>query len=1352
MNNPSSTYRIQFHKDFNFNDFERIIPYLIDLGIDTVYASPIFEAIPGSTHGYDVVNPHKLNAEIGTEKQLLAISKKLKKAGIKWLQDIVPNHMAFHPQNKMLMDVLEKGDKSKYAKFFDIDFEKGDGRLMVPFLGEDLKDSIENQNIILKKIKSKFFLSAGDSDWPVNQETAKILQKENINKRSAQPEFVKEIADAQHYRLCNWQETNSNINYRRFFTVNVLICVNIQYEEVFDDYHKYIFELFNKGVFQGFRIDHVDGLYDPKLYIDMLRTKVGEDTYLVVEKILEHGEEMPTDWRMEGNTGYDFLAISNNVFTNAEAESSFNKLYQNVIGKKLNPEELIYQKKSNILWKHMAGELNNLLELFNSLNLSPENEISTKDLKNGIGEFLIQMPVYRYYQYNFPLTSPHIEKLQNIVQKMIDKEATKDVGKLFNKIFIQEPESNASEANRKLNQFYQRCMQFTGPLMAKGVEDTLMFTYNRFVGHSEVGDAPHAFGLSIDQFHETMVYRQKNWPLSMNGSSTHDTKKGEDFRARLNVLTDIPQRWKELISKLQVSATEIQSRYPKLKKLHKNDIYLILQTVIGALPFPGEDSDDINLRLEQFIEKALREAKKRSNWENPDEKYEQNFKEFTQKLLDKKHTALQLINDFISSISDFTIINSLAQTTLKFMSPGVPDVYQGTELWDLSLVDPDNRRPVDYNLRKELLNSINENASVKSIWEERLSGKIKLWLTQILAKCRKSEKEIFDSGTYMPISVTGKYAEHILAFARQLNEKWIITVIPVGLAKVAEEQNLPVNKLNWNDTQIILPHDAPLEWLNLLHQKEGHKDILNNSILINQLFVELPIAIIKSIPKKNKRSAGILMHISSLPSKFGIGDMGSGAYNFVDFLRQSRQKYWQILPLNPTKAENGYSPYSSNSSTAGNILLISPEELLNDGLITAEELSATKIPVSNKIDFEKVEKLKFKLLKTAYLNYCETRPKNLQKAFTTFCKIEGDWLDSFAVYTAIRAHYQDLEWYNWPKQYKFRDEESLLDFEKTYKNEIEEIKWQQFIFFRQWHKLKNAANKNGIEIIGDLPFYLDYDSVEVWSTPENFILDEQLNKVLVAGVPPDYFNELGQLWGMPIFNWHYMKANKYAWWLNRLQKNMELFDLLRLDHFRAFASYWQVPAENTDAIHGSWEDGPGADFFNIMKSNIGQLPFIAEDLGETSEEAEAIIKKFSLPGMKVLQFGFGEHIGDSTHATHNFDTPDCIVYSGTHDNNTIKGWFKNETDSALHKRLSAYTGIQVNEKNINEIIIRLCYSSIAKLAILPIQDVLGLDSEARINMPGTNNDINWRWIVSAEALNKKVADKIKVMVEMYGRV
>jgi len=1345
---PLATYRIQFNKDFNFSALEKIIPYLKSLGVETIYASPIFQASPASMHGYDVTDPLKINSEIGTEKQLLALSAKLRKEGIHWVQDIVPNHMAFHPDNHWLMDVLEKGKKSAFFSYFDIS-PAAKEKLMVPFLGEELQEAIVKGSIKLTQAGKVFILSFGGNDWPINSQGQSYVREHTVAKINRDKALMRNLIDSQYYLPCYWQKTEKAINYRRFFTVNSLICLNIQSPQTFNAYHEYIFKLIDKGVFQGLRVDHVDGLADPKAYLRKLRKSVGPEAYIVVEKILAHNEQLPVDWGVEGTTGYDFLAISNNLFTNKMAQKPFDEIYKQVTGKIPDPAALAYQKKKDILYGHIQGELDNLVSLFIRSELTEKEDldrIGETSLKNALGELLIRMPVYRYYAYDFPLSGTALDNLTALFDQVTGIPENHNAGKLLKQVFLEEPLKRDKNYRIKLGKFYQRCMQFTGPLMAKGVEDTLMFSYNRFAGHNEVGDSPESFGLQVDSFHQYMTERQLHWPFSMNAGATHDTKKGEDTRARLNVLTDIPGRWETLVRELLKLAAALQQKTPAYRDLHPNDIYLLFQTIAGMLALPGQEEDELEPRLSAYLEKALREAKKRSDWAEPDEQYESKFKRFAGHFTGPGAKGYQLFRSFVNEIADFAVINSLSQLLLKFTCPGIPDIYQGTELWDLSLVDPDNRRAVDYLKRSAVLADM-ENFPPRKLWEDRYSGRIKLWLTAKLLKIRKENQLIFESGEYIPLDVRGKYHKHICAYARKKDKEWILVAIPLGLASLCRTDGY--GNFDWGDTEIILPQHAPPCWKDLLMDDIGAKDILRAGIRIDQLFTLLPIAVVLLEQKVQERAAGILMHITSLPSAFGIGDLGSEAYRFIDLLSAGKQKYWQILPLNPTKDQNGHSPYSGISAMAGNTLLISPELLLQEGLVRPD-LKKARLPLDHHVDFKAVEHLKARLLKEAYQNFSKNPGDDLHQAYIAFCKNETGWLDDFALYTVIKQHHHGLEWYKWPEGLKRREVSVIQAFTEKVSGKIREVKWQQFIFYRQWAQLKSYASEKGISFIGDLPFYLDLDAVDVWCHPECFELNDNFMPEKVAGVPPDYFNEKGQRWGMPVYDWKAMKTEGYSWWINRLKKNMELFDLLRLDHFRAFYAYWEIPAADQDASGGKWVKAHGNHFFKTLGAALGHLPFVAEDLGEASAGVEALRQAFNLPGTKVLQFAFDEDLLASPHIPHNFTDANCVAYSGTHDNNTLKGWFENELGPEGKKRLSLYSGQNITAENVHQVLARLVYASMAKIAILPVQDILGLDENARINIPGQAQG-NWTWRIGADDLDEAAVQDLKMLTEIFGR-
>lgn len=497
-----------------------------------------------------------------------------------------------------------------------------------------------------------------------------------------------------------------------------------------------------------------------------------------------------------------------------------------------------------------------------------------------------------------------------------------------------------------------------------------------------------------------------------------------------------------------------------------------------------------------------------------------------------------------------------------------------------------------------------------------------------------------------------------------------------------------------------------------------------------------------------KRSAGILLHITSLPSSFGIGDLGPGATAFADFLHSSGQTFWQLLPLNPISAGQGFSPYSASSSMAGNPLLISPELLVKDGLLNKREVTKYREEEGDKVDYHKAEKTKLAILEKAYTNYTKEQA-GLEKEYKTFCKKESYWLNDFALYTVLKSHHEGAQWSDWEKPYKHRDPKALKKFEATYREELDRVKWQQFIFLRQWQQLKAYCNNLNIKLFGDMPIYVAYDSADVWSNRDIFSLDEQGNQIYVAGTPPDNFNENGQLWGMPIFKWDVLKERKYDWWLNRLRKNLQLFDLLRLDHFRAFAAYWQIKAGSKTAKEGEWIEAPGQEFFSLVQEELGETPFVAEDLGHIDEPVYRLRDEFQMPGMEVLQFAFGDNMPQSVYIPHHH-VPVSVVYTGTHDTNTTIGWYKS-LDKKGKENLSNYLGVKITRKNVCDLLCRMTYASVSKLAVLPMQDVLCLDEKARINIPSSGEN-NWAWRITSSQINEEVETKLKEWCMLYDRM
>ncbi len=1332
MLNPVATYRIQFHKDFNFHQLKQVLPYLKQLGIGTLYVSPIFEAVPGSKHGYDGLNPHKINPEIGSLDELRNISSELQSAGIGWLQDIVPNHMGFHTKNEWLMDVLENGSESKYAKFFDIDWSE---KLMVPFLGGSVDEAIANNELKIVTIDGKYRLKYYEDLYPLHIPA---------NKEASIKENLKQILEAQHYRLCSWKETDAKINYRRFFTINSLLCLNIHDDEVFEEYHQLIKSLVDDGIFQGLRIDHIDGLYDPTKYLSDLRKLAGEETHMTVEKILQPTESLPLNWTAQGNTGYDFLSLVNNLFTQQHSRGSFTEFYQQLTGDHTPIETQVQSKKAGILYTHMRGELENLYQLFKSSDLVNKREFASirqEELKEAIAELLIHCPVYRFYGNNLPLNDEEANNIQGIFNKI--KTQNSDLVKavyVLEQAILHNPHHGDIERNKRAAHFYQRCMQFSGPLMAKGVEDTLMYTYNRFIAHNEVGDQPSSFGISVADFHNAMIERQQQWPYSLNATSTHDTKRGEDVRARLNVLSDIAETWFEKVKEWQQLNSHIKGI------VDANDEYFIYQSLVGAYPFPGEKEADFESRINEYLQKALREAKTHSNWTEPNEEYESAVKNFITKLLERDTPFWKSFLQFQQRIVDHGIINSLSQVVLKFTCPGVPDVYQGCEGWDLSFVDPDNRRPVDYQLRSKWLDQVRnlpkDGEQFPTLWKERYSGKIKLWLTNELFQLRNLNPELFSQGEYIPLQTEGIYKDNIIAFARRFRKDVYIIAAPLNTASICSADHAALSVIDWKDTSIILPSDIDAELDDIFTDTvEKHKGIIH----IQNAFAKAPFIIWKGKQADKERSAGILLHITSLPSPYGIGDMGLEARSFADFLYRSKQKYWQILPLNPTEGGQGHSPYSAISGMAGNTLLISLDQLAKEGLIDYQELAKYHLANEGKVDYAAVERSKEELLNKAYWTYLK---KDDRKYYEDFCSKESYWLDDFATFMLLKQLNEGKPWFQWKDEYKLRDEKALKDLQEDNEDELYRIKWLQYIFDKQWKHLKGYCNERNISLIGDLPIYVSYDSADVWSNKEIFAIDENGNVTGIAGVPPDAFSADGQLWGMPVFKWDVLQERKYDWWIDRIKRNIELFDLVRIDHFRAFAAYWEVPAGASTAKNGQWKPGPGSDFFTAVKEAFGELPFIAEDLGDVDDTVFALRDEFALPGMKVLQFAFGNDLPQSVHIPHNH-SKNFIVYTGTHDNNTTRGWYK-DADENTRRLLNEYAGKEVSEEEVHWALSRMAYASVAKTVILPMQDVLNLDETGRMNIPASV-DNNWAWRLTPGQVNRYLEDKLKELVYLFNR-
>lgn len=493
------------------------------------------------------------------------------------------------------------------------------------------------------------------------------------------------------------------------------------------------------------------------------------------------------------------------------------------------------------------------------------------------------------------------------------------------------------------------------------------------------------------------------------------------------------------------------------------------------------------------------------------------------------------------------------------------------------------------------------------------------------------------------------------------------------------------------------------------------------------------------------RSSGVLLHPTSLPSRFGIGELGIEAYRFIDFLVESSQQLWQVLPLGPTGYGN--SPYASFSALAGNPLLISLEQLQEQGLLTEEDFATLPEFPNDYVDFEKVIKTKIPLLQKAYENFKTTASPIQQKDFTAFCELKADWLDDYALFMAIREAHDGASWHKWERNIAKSRPDILDQWREKLQTEILFHKYLQFEFFRQWTKLKQYAHAEGIQIIGDIPIYVAHDSADVWSHPDIFCLDEETGEPsLMAGVPPDYFSETGQLWGNPVYKWDKLQQDDFAWWVQRFESLLEYVDIIRIDHFRGFEAYWAVKQGETTAMHGEWIEAPGMEFFQVLNDKLGKLPIMAEDLGIITPEVNALRDGFEFPGMKILHFAFG---GGPDNPYLPFVYPrNCVVYTGTHDNNTTIGWF-NQISDWEKANVLRYLG-SLSSDGIHWDLIRLALATVANQAIIPMQDILGLGEEAQMNFPGKAEG-NWGWRYQPGAITEEIRDRFKSLTYTYGR-
>jgi (1->4)-alpha-D-glucan 1-alpha-D-glucosylmutase len=950
---PSATYRIQFSLVFRFVDARELVPYLHELGVTDLYASPQFRARRGSSHGYDVADPSKVNSELGTDEEFEELEQRLKHYNMGLLLDIVPNHMAASSDTPWWMDVLENGRSSEYADFFDINWPPPtressalrEHKILLPILGDLYGNVLENQEFTLKLDETGFFVRYFDQKLPLDPRTyAPILEycleavtaslgaehaahlnlinlldeaRKMPDRTEADPQGIErrrkscgiikqgiwklhhesegtrrvldqtlahfngikgeprsfdhlhEILTRQAYRVAYWKLAAEEINYRRFFDVSDLIGVRVEDPKVFQARHALIFRLIQAGRVTGLRIDHTDGLRDPQDYLRQIQNRASASKtsrskdpgfYVIVEKILADGEILPEEWPIAGTTGYEFLKAVNGLFIDASGLKTLGEVYRKFTGVETDFAEATYEGNKKVLADLFAGEMNSFAQELDKLAADDRHacDVPLSEHTRALVEVTACLPVYRTYIRGPEIAARdrrYLEAALKEAERRTPEEAAGPPAFAFlRRVLLLDLPAHEGKLREQWLRFVMRWQQFTGAAMAKGLEDTALYVYNRLTSMNDVGGNPGGCGVSLEDFHAFLQSRRKQMPHTLNATSTHDTKRSEDVRARLNVLSELADEWRKRLTRWS------KWNYPQKRMVEgqpapdRNDEVLLYQTLLGAWPLDEHEIPAFRERMRQYLLKAAREAKVHTSWNHNRQEYEDTLLNFTDSILLSVDSErfLKDLKAFGKTIAFFGALNSLSQLLLKVCSPGVPDFYQGTELWDFSLVDPDNRRPVDFQHRIRQLENLRHAESqgilplARQLLEAWRDGRLKLFVTHKSMNFRRSNKGLFLDGDYLPLEVTGSHKNHVCGFARRRGGDWAIVVVPRLMSSLVNPGEFPVGRGVWHKGTLILPSRAPGGWRNIFTdqvlkvRQEGGKKILS----LSQIFRDFPIALL----------------------------------------------------------------------------------------------------------------------------------------------------------------------------------------------------------------------------------------------------------------------------------------------------------------------------------------------------------------------------------------------------------------------------------------------------------------------------------------------------------------------------
>jgi len=850
---PSSTYRLQLHGGFGFDSAVAVLDYLAALGVTHVYASPYLQAAPGSMHGYDVVDHKAVNTELGGDAGHKRFCERLRKCGLGQILDIVPNHMSLADTNRYWWDVLENGPQSRYAQYFDIDWESGEARMrnkiLLPILEDQYGLVLAGGSIKIVRNGTRFELLCGATHLPVaphsmasffsqaaetcrldvlgfiadslvslapqeNAESEMMTKQQRnrgvlfglfdrlcaeepqtlvcldaaIERVNADTDALDVFLQLQNYRIAYWRAADEDLGYRRFFDVNSLIGLRVEREAVFNETHALILGWLRDGILDGIRVDHPDGLRDPQHYFERLRA-AAPGSWIVAEKILARNEPLRESWPIDGTTGYDFLNMVNGLLILPQGLEELDKTYQAILPEPADYRALVHDKKIAVMQEGLGSDVNRLTAIFLEIcdRDRDHRDYSRADIRRAIREMAAGFAVYRSYVSPESGEVHEIDAavIQGALDTAIQNRSDLDAGLLQ---FMTDVLMLRTQGELE-SEFLLRFQQFTGPVMAKGFEDTVLYCYNRLVGLNEVGSDPYAGAVGVEEFHRYNVRMWRRHPTSMVTLTTHDTKRGEDVRARLAVLSEIPERFGSCVARW----FDLNRAYRTEKLPDPNTEFLYYQTLIGAWPINAE-------RASSYMQKAAREAKRKTSWTHNDEKFEAALQNFIQQTFSNPEFIAE-IESFVEEIQMAGRVNSLAQTLLKYTVPGVPDLYQGSELWDHRLVDPDNRTPVDFTYRAKLLNEM-KNVSSKAVLERMEEGLPKLWTIHHALMTRDKYPQCFGAdGEYVPLMAHGTKRDHVVAFLRGSRIATVVPRLTVTLRK------------DWGDTMIALPAGR---WRNVL--------------------------------------------------------------------------------------------------------------------------------------------------------------------------------------------------------------------------------------------------------------------------------------------------------------------------------------------------------------------------------------------------------------------------------------------------------------------------------------------------------------------------------------------------------